>query len=253
MLWIQGWDYTIVGNIALNSTREHDIRGYDFSRVLIAHNELANMNRQEIDPNDIAKGSVTLQPPSQFACVTKNKFAVGNFACGAIPQQVGLAQHMVFDSNDSENSALHAGNQAWDVLMTNNLFRNLPNNDWPCIEIGEAKDVRIVNNTFVKTSIRGNVLRMNAIASNVVFSKNLYMSNTLTKTWGTNPIDASGPEKLASLSDLSGNVWPAMFTTPFGIDPGAKVAEMVKENIYRDVSLDAKGNPTTDIPAGARR
>ena len=41
-VWMQGSGYTIVGNVAENSTVEHIFRGYSMDHVLIGLNTLSN-------------------------------------------------------------------------------------------------------------------------------------------------------------------------------------------------------------------
>jgi PKD repeat protein len=61
MVWVEGSDIVLLGNRVANSTREHNFRIKDGNRLLIAHNDLANISRRHVDGQDDTKGTIEMQ------------------------------------------------------------------------------------------------------------------------------------------------------------------------------------------------
>src|SRR6201999_3000062 len=60
LVYCQGSDLVIIGNTVANSTREHCIRVDGTNRILIAYNNLTNIDNRPNDPVDTAKQTITV-------------------------------------------------------------------------------------------------------------------------------------------------------------------------------------------------
>jgi hypothetical protein len=88
--WISCSDAAILGNQVANVTREHVIRMGYCQRVLVAHNDLANLDRRPIDPEDFAKGCIVAQRGSHV-WISANRCHAGGIGIGPLGGSDGLS------------------------------------------------------------------------------------------------------------------------------------------------------------------
>ncbi len=90
MIYGQGSDFVIVGNTVANSTREHCLRVGGADRILIAYNDLTNLDRRpEGDSLDTDKQTITLHKGS-YAYIYGNTTHGGRVEIGPLGEADGL-------------------------------------------------------------------------------------------------------------------------------------------------------------------
>ena len=63
-VWSEGSDQVFLGNTVANSTREHNVRSSGTNRMLVAYNDLTNLDRSDVDEPDYSKGTVEIHKGS---------------------------------------------------------------------------------------------------------------------------------------------------------------------------------------------
>ena len=90
MIYGQGSDFVIVGNTVANSTREHCLRIDGVDRILIAYNDLTNLDRRpEGDSLDTDKQTITVHQGS-YAYIYGNTTHGGRVEIGPLGEADGL-------------------------------------------------------------------------------------------------------------------------------------------------------------------
>ena len=222
LVWGQGTEHTYVGNVAANSTREHDIRMMGLTRVLIAYNNLTNLDRRSADPLDDAKAAINVQNVD-YAYVAHNTIPNGPVNVGplATPDRASDPVHRAERTRyvvveDNSLNVLNVLHGAEHVLVQNNVLHsdNIPavtvdgyNADFDRTVI----DARIVHNTAINNGVQGNFLRVNeAGASGIVLDNNLYVAPSLDPgPYGTAVIFVVAGD-LSEFTEIANNVWPSL-------------------------------------------
>jgi hypothetical protein len=128
MFWVAGHDLVYIGNYCANAVNEHCMRatGNDQpSRILIAMNDFTNLNRTSIDPNDISKGTISVQKVD-YAYIYDNNVHDGDIAFGPLPVDTNdkgaRGNWCVIEDNTATNCGINLYHGAQHVMIRNNVI-----------------------------------------------------------------------------------------------------------------------------------
>ena len=88
-MWGQGSEQLIIGNTAVNSTREHIVRLVDTTEVNVENNTFTNADRSSVDVYDFSKGCIEIHRGS-YAYVAGNNVTDGDIRTGPLGLWVKL-------------------------------------------------------------------------------------------------------------------------------------------------------------------
>lgn len=276
-IWGQGTDQVYLGNTVANSTREHIIRTVWVVRELIADNNLTNLDRTSVDPNDFAKGVIDVHRGS-YAYVSDNYTYGGELRVGPRngPAYVpgDTTQWCVVEGNHTFGHEVEIYPGTYHVMFRNNVFTE--NND-ACVNIapGDAggdyiTDVTFANNTGITTSVGGKMFDIEAggrpnsitlinnlwIAPNIIPGMN---GSAAVYIHGNNPsVIAESehnvwqmPSKFNAYADHGINyVWPYWLPPHGYYTPQAwNALPMVSDDMFSQTTITADDMPLADTLA----
>jgi PKD repeat protein len=214
-VWSEGSDQVFLGNTVANSTREHNIRSSGTKRMLVAYNDLTNLDRSRYDEPDYSKGTVEIHKGS-FAYVWRNELHDGALRAGPLdPEATSVkTEWVVFDSNELFEHDLTVKVGTHHLMARNNIIRT---NTSAAITVETAdsrgrsvSDLHFVNNTAVASLGKGrfiNVLRKGTEGA-ITLKNNLWIAPKFAA--GANasaPVFVEGSD-LDVFKEISNNVWP---------------------------------------------
>ena len=223
--WIEGKDVVLLGNVVVNSTREHVVRNSGGSHVLIYDNTFTNQDRRAVDATDSAKGTITLQYGSYF--YVANNTLNGDTAFGPLglsgmdPSQ--RTAYDVFEANLVTGGTLQVKAGSEHVMVRNNIL-DVDNNQMISVEDYDESfkrgvvDLSILNNTGINNGKTGNFLYIDAPAEGVRVADNLYVApNLIVGGYGAAPVYVDGSD-LSSFTLETNNNWslPSTYTYALG-------------------------------------
>lgn len=188
-IWGQGEQLTILGNYAINSTREHIIRLGGVTGVTMSGNTFDNLDRRsEGDPYDYAKGAISMQKGS-FAYVTDNEF-LGPTAIGPLGDGDGLKTAddrwtwAIWENNRFPSEGLQIDHGAEHVSIRYNLFES---DDTTMIRLEGFSssygrgvvDVQIHGNVGVNNGSTGQFLVAHSGVAGLTITDNTYVAPNL--------------------------------------------------------------------------
>ena len=211
-----GRNYVVLGNSVANSTREHVVRAVDAQFVLCYDNDFTNLDRRDVDPADDAKATFNIQK-GRLAWVEKNN-SRGAWGVGPLGERDGLSdpsarwEYAVFKHNAGDTT-LSAEHGAGHVRFDANLLRVRNNPAFRIEGFNRAynrgnRDVHVVNNVAVNTGTRGNFLRVQGWAEEVVLAGNVYVAPNLRPGSHATGAVQVNHESLDGFARIEGNVWP---------------------------------------------
>ncbi|MDB5295493.1 MAG: domain containing protein, partial [Phycisphaerales bacterium] len=216
--WLQGNGVVALGNHAANSTREHTIRIMDGKNVLIAYNDLTNLNRQSAgDGQDGSKGTIEMQRGS-WAYIYGNTthggpIRVGPRGEGTEPSSTNTSW-VVIDNNKIGGYQLNVYPGTHHLAIRNNSFSA---NAISAIAINPrdnygrtVSDIHIVGNTATNSSSTGRFLRVEGglLPGTITLGKNTYVARNLAVgSDNTAPVSVLGTN-LGGFKTIYNNVWP---------------------------------------------
>jgi hypothetical protein len=216
-VWSQGSDQVFLGNEVANSTRQHVIRSSGTTRMLVAHNELSNLDRSSVDGGDASKGVVEIHKGS-FAYVADNQLHDGALRAG--PRGGGQedgdtsTDWIVFENNllTEHDIAIYPGTHH--LMVRNNVVRT---NSSAAITVqptdSEGRtvtDIQLLNNTGVTTAQTGKFLLVTGDLKTpqITLMNNMWVApNIVASTRGTAPVYVADTD-LSAFKRISNNVWP---------------------------------------------
>lgn len=216
-VWGEGSDFTVLGNTVVNTTREHTIRLKGVDRILVAYNDLNNIDRTSVDSLDIAKSSLAIQKGS-YAWVTNNTIR-GNWSVGPLGGADGLTDtgarwnYAVIENNLSTTTTLFVNHGAQHVMIRNNIMQA---KDGIAIQVQgyntqynrQVSDLTIVNNTGINDGTQGRFLNVEGYVDGITLTGNLYKSdNMFVGSYGTSAVFIND-SSLRSFRTIANNVWP---------------------------------------------
>ncbi len=218
LAWIQGTDWTILDNRALNSTREHIVRGAGYDRVLVAFNTFANISRREsgADPVDIAKTTVNLQF-GNFGYIHGNTLT-GPSSIGPLGKADGLkfkeqrAKTFVVESNTFNSAPFEVQHGISDVMIRNNTFGVDDNRsivlDGYNSEFGRGiSDVTIRDNVARNAGKTGGFLLVGAGVKEISLIGNRYVAPKLQSGASQTANVYVADKDLSGFASISDNTW----------------------------------------------
>ncbi|MEM1011613.1 MAG: carbohydrate-binding protein [Planctomycetota bacterium] len=214
--WIEGNDWTILGNSVPNSTREHIVRISGGERVNVGDNDFGNIDRRDQgDPYDYAKGVVNVQK-GQHAYVWGNRLN-GSNGTGPLGDADGLSEtwarfrHSVFEGNRVTGSYI-IEHGAEHVHLRSNIFDS---DDMTAIVVeGYSStynrgvvDAHIVNNTIINDGTIGQFARVWAGTDDIALANNLYVAPDLYVGPNGTALLQINANNLNGFSTIENNVW----------------------------------------------
>ncbi|MBC7785677.1 MAG: PKD domain-containing protein [Burkholderiales bacterium] len=188
--WVEGNRITIIGNKAVNSTREHIVRVNLVSKLLVMDNDFANISRRDKgDAWDYRKTALNVQS-GEFAYVADNQLD-GPVHIGPLGQDDGLKythrrfKYVVADSNEVVDDMLWVKHGAEHVMVRNNLIQQdgqtaINVDSFNSIYNRGVVDLGIYNNTAVNTDSHGRFAELwGAVEGGIKFVNNLYVAPNL--------------------------------------------------------------------------
>ncbi len=216
LIWIEGTDWTILDNRVLNSTREHVIRGVHYQRLLIAYNDLANIDRKELDGIDIAKNTINLQAGEQ-AYLYGNHLS-GPSSIGPLGKTDGLkykehrSRCYVVEANQFEKSPLEVQHGISDVMIRGNTFQI--DNGRSIVVDGYDKqydrglaNIRIVGNTAKNGGKTGGFLLIGGPVDGIWLTGNRYEAPNLQSGASQAANVYVNDRDLSSFRSIESNTW----------------------------------------------
>ncbi len=215
-IWIEGADWTILDNRVANSTREHCMRGAHWERVLVAFNDLTNLNRQDVDQYDIAKTALNLQK-GEYAYVHGNTLR-GPSSLGPLGKSDGLqykehrSRWYVVENNRIERSPLELQHGLSDVILRNNSFEVT---DGRCISVDGfdsqygrgVANLTITQNVGHNPGTAGGFLLVGGRVDGIVLTENRYDAPRLQPgSRQTANVYVNGSD-LSSFRTIARNTW----------------------------------------------
>ncbi|HRK29451.1 MAG TPA: PKD domain-containing protein [Tepidisphaeraceae bacterium] len=227
LAWVEGSDQAYLGNVAVNSTREAVLRMSNggASRVLIAHNDLTNLDRTSVDRIDTAKNALTVHFGSHIY-IRGNSLRGGPTMIGPLGERDGLKQNasklqwVVFEQNLVSQAGLRVNHGMQKLMIRHNRFRS--DDSWAINVEGfnreynrRSSDVMIVNNTAVNRGSKGNFLRVGGGVSGLHVVRNVYVAPQLAPGSDLTAIVYVGQKDAHGISSMTENIWPAAKPKPF--------------------------------------
>jgi PKD repeat protein len=215
-VWSQGSDQVFLGNDVANSTRQHVIRSSGTTRMLVARNDLTNLDRSGVDTPDYSKGVVEIHKGS-FAYVSGNEIHAGALRAG--PRGGGQEDRststdwVVFENNlvVEHDIAVYPGTHH--LMIRNNIVRSDTSaavTVQPADSEGRiVTDIQILNNTGVNTTDRGRFLLVTGDLKTAAITlvNNMFVDPNHVAGKGGAPVYVSDTD-LSAFKEISHNVWP---------------------------------------------
>jgi len=183
-LWLEGSDAVVLDNTVANSVYQHVIRASSYTRVLIAYNHLANLDRRNVEPLDFSKASITMQK-GLYLYLASNSVAKGGIGVGPLGNDDGLSdaaartQWAVVENNTVDEASIELHHGLEHAIVRNN---KVTRTDAPAFNIDgyddrykrQVLDASILNNTATNSAPTGFFLRLWGKAENLTLVGNRY-------------------------------------------------------------------------------
>ena len=278
LVWGQGTDHAYLGNTVGNSTREHNIRIFGLTRVLMYDNDLTNLDRTKTDPSDQSKGTIQMQLGS-FGYIAHNRVAHGSLRTGprggSTEKPTTATDWCVVDGNDLTDTFLEVQAGSHHVMFRNNVV-HMADGGTACHVSGPddahrtVADITFAHNTAVATGPAAIFLRTFGRQDGLALADNLFVAPHLrTGDQGACALYVLGGN-LDGFAAVSHNVWPvpeASGRDADGVcvlDPAGRSAQgryvtadawvrtpPVAGDLFLNVTVDAHGRPAPGTPADA--
>lgn len=223
LVWVQGSDFVILGNKAVNSTNEHPIRVYGVDRLLIAYNDLANPQAYSWETsktalniqkgNDVYVYGNTLRGP---------RWQIGPLGgADALNDKGGRLNDIVVEKNRIFNTQVEIVHGVSNLYIRNNIFdfnggNALRVDGYDSTYQRGVNNLHVANNTFVNGSAQGRLMSVLGPVNGITYVNNLYRAdNMYMGTNGTAAIWVNGASLMSSFKEVSNNVWPVPSVSQF--------------------------------------
>lgn len=217
-VWSEGENIVIIGNKAVNSTREHIVRANYTHKILVMDNDFANIERRSsgADQYDIRKTALNVQSGT-FAYLADNKLN-GPFQIGPLGKADGLRhpefrfKYAILEGNSVQNDMIEVNHGGEHITLRDNVIRA---NGFTAINVDGFDstynrgviDLIIQNNTGINISTGGRMISVNGKVAGIQVLNNLYYAPNMTigsgSAAGIRVVDAN----LDSFTRIDGNLW----------------------------------------------
>ncbi|HSV14403.1 MAG TPA: PKD domain-containing protein [Tepidisphaeraceae bacterium] len=210
-VWAQGKQQLIIGNTAVNSTREHIVRMVDVDTSTLEFNDFDNADRGTIDKYDGSKGDIEIHR-GQYVYVAHNKIADGDIRTGPLglwgEDPSTSTQWVVIEDNTLTNTLVYMRPDSLHIMARSNVIMTNVGQAFTIDGTG-CKDITIMNNTALDTATSGNFLRVNSHASGIVMTNNLWVAPNIVPGSGACAAVYVNEADLSSFTTIANNIWPA--------------------------------------------
>ena len=231
-VWGEGSDYVILGNTVANSTREHIVRVTRMTRLLIAQNNFANVDRSGIDGQDYNKSTLSIDD-SLDVYLANNKLTGGPVRFGplALGGTANEVQPMtgLLNKNVRADTAVAEGNQLFDTWFQithgsdNLMFRNnvVQANNSNAFQIDgynsefqrQPENIQVLNNTVIDNGTVGQFMRILGHDNPAItLQNNLFVAPNLA-TGGGGAVIYVNDSSLSAFKTINNNVWATPSTS----------------------------------------
>jgi PKD repeat protein len=219
LIWSEGTDHVLLGNSAPNSVEAQVIRSGGTDRLLVAYNDLTNLDRRPADPLDFDRETLTLRVGS-YAWVAHNKFSDGRVVFGPLggadgimkPDYLTQRQRWTVVEANTFHNTIDVDHGTEHIVLRNNVI-DLP--DWPLIKVDGYSntyqrgvvDLNVFNNTAINIGHGDNFLKINGSVAGINVLNNVYVApNMSTGAYTAAPVYVTG-SSLNSFTKITNNVW----------------------------------------------
>lgn len=218
--WVDGTDWSILGNTVANSTREHNIRANSVTaqRILIADNNLTNCTQAQ-DTGEVPKCTINFRAGS-YIYITDNVLNDGTLGFGPGPwtPATDATEWVVITGNQINDAQVYLAGAVHHAMVSDNVL-NLSGSSQIHIHPGDPggfasrvmSDITVTGNTGTNNGPTGQFLELTGSANpgTITLTDNLYAApNLITGANMSAPVLVDAPD-LGSFKLISGNVWPA--------------------------------------------
>ena len=219
--WVDGNNWSILGNFAANSTREHIVRGNDpaIVGVLLDGNNFTN-STNPLDPAEVVKCTINFRG-SNYVYVADNILNQGTLSFDSPGAQFpgAMNEYVVIQGNTLNQGQLQLWGNDDNVMVRDNIF-NITGMPDVQLQVTTTVDtsvklghVTITDNTGINTGTTGSFLTLygDATPGTISLTNNLYSAPNLLSALSP---DATGGvyvvgANLNGFSLISDNIWPA--------------------------------------------
>jgi hypothetical protein len=276
--WCEGSNYTIVGNTAANSTREHIVRMEQTRLMNVSYNNFTNLDRRGLgDAADNAKGTIVVHE-NQYVWIAHNTINDGPIGTGPlmIPgvPDAARSQWSVIDSNTINNAVLIADTGTDGAVIRNNIIHPPAASGYGIQVTGYSstyqrgvENLRLLNNTVVSNLSTGGFLFLSGKADGITMDNNLFVDHSLLTGANQTALVYVVGTDLSSFREIKGNVWDIPNTVSYAqggffyIWPSWSDSQgyqtpqewsahsQVSGDLFGHISLDSHNTPLTDLAA----
>jgi Ca2+-binding RTX toxin-like protein len=221
--WVDGTDWSILGNTVANSTRQHDIRANDPAVVglLIEGNNLTKQYPAD-DPAETYKTTINVRAGNYVYVsgnVLNHSTLAFNIGPGMTTQQD--INWVVVEDNYFNDCPLQIKTTVHDVMVRDNYIDFSGQSEIYLISgdltdpYGHLTDITIEDNTGVNRGTLGTFLELDgqAAAGTITLSGNLYVApQEIFGASGYNSAVMVNAPDLSGFASISNNIWPAPLT-----------------------------------------
>jgi PKD repeat protein len=260
LVWIEGSDHVILGNTVANSTRAQCIRDAWADRVLVAYNDLTNLDRRpDGDQFDENRQTLSLHL-GNYLYVYNNSFTAGRCEVGPLAGGDGLMKAdwqvqrvnwAVVEGNTFHDSAFlsvcHGTNH---MMVRQNVFNQdaggmaITVDGYSSVYQRDVEDLTITQNTGINTGTKGTFLYVGGAVKGITLTNNLYVAPNITPGVGTASGVYVNGGSLSSFRQIDGNVWPTANPNSYAQGGVMFVGASMSSSGYRDA---AEWNELTQV------
>lgn len=249
--WVEGSNWTILGNRVANSTREHIVRvgGNGGERVNIQFNDFNNLDRREIannpDKSDTAKAALNIQKGrTLYAAHNWLRGANGVGPLGGADGKADKAGRWVgaVVEYNRVDGFLEVNHGLSFATYRNNVLRIDDSIAFPVGGFDQSygrgvSDIWIERNVVINAGKTGKFLAVQAGATNLRVNGNVFIApNLVTGAYESAAIFTREPD-LRAFAEIGGNVWPTARPNPWAQNGIHYVAASWGEQAgYRDAA-----------------
>jgi hypothetical protein len=222
LCWVDGNNWSILGNTVVNSTRAHDVRvnGSDVVGVLIADNNLTKQYPSD-DPGEATKDTVDVRIGA-YVYVAQN--VLSDSPCGISPSPgqttSQIASWVVFDGNFINNGQLDVDEVGQHVMIRNNVLNITGTGQITVGPTGTTvpgdvvTDLTITHNTGINTGQDGEFITVSSepAPGSITIDHNVYSAPNLRLGYGWDSAVWINAPDMTGFASITDNIWPTSTT-----------------------------------------